>query len=306
MMNRRDDPPATDEEVVRQQRAYKRQRWWRRPTLMASLQIQNLFSRNSIVDATGPVVSLTSFGPRVATVHLTIESIARGTQRPSRLVLWLAQRDLDRGLPPALERLKRRGLTVAGCPDWGPHKKYFPEVCRSEDADLPLVTADDDHFYPAPWLAELWAASKARPEQIHCHRARRISLDASGALQPYRRWGPCTTTEASVLNFSVGGSGVLYPPLMRRVLAAEGDTFMQFCARADDIWLNVQALRHQVPVHQIHTRPWLFDELPWSRKTGLAKSNVKGGGNDEQIARTYTRDDLSRLARAVTPLLLKG
>ncbi|MCU1526298.1 MAG: hypothetical protein JWP75_61, partial [Frondihabitans sp.] len=56
---------------------------------MACLAVRNHMSRRAIVAPGGPVVSLTSYSRRVLFVHLAIESIARGTMRPSRLILWL-------------------------------------------------------------------------------------------------------------------------------------------------------------------------------------------------------------------------
>src|SRR5580698_9444674 len=49
----------------------------------------NRTSQSPVVASGGPVVSLTTFGPRLETVHLTIESIGAGALLPSRLILWI-------------------------------------------------------------------------------------------------------------------------------------------------------------------------------------------------------------------------
>lgn len=279
----------------------KRTRWIRVPLRLAALRWRNLRSQDTLLDAAGPVVSLTSYGERIARAHHAIESIGLGTLRPSRLVLWLAQDELDRGLPAPLRRLQRRGLVVAGCPDWGPHKKYYPEVVAGLPAGVPLVTADDDVLYPPGWLASLVAAWRDAPQAVACHRARRIGVDAEGRLLPYRQWPGCFSDAPSALNFSVGGSGVLYPPAMCDALRAGGTAFMDVCPRADDIWLNATAQRQGVPVRQVTAEPVLFDDLPGTRRGGLARENVRGGGNDRQIAATFSaaeRDALARRAAA--------
>ena len=85
-------------------------------------------SSTRIVGPDGPVVSLTSYGKRIDTVYVTIESIARGSLLPSELILWLDDEERSRSLPITLERLKERGLSVRICEDYGPHKKYYPYV----------------------------------------------------------------------------------------------------------------------------------------------------------------------------------
>lgn len=270
-------------------------KWLRIPGLLAGLAWRNRTARDSLIAPDGPVVSLTSYGRRIATAFYTIESIGRGTLKPSRLVLWLSHADIAQGIPASLRRLQKRGLTIQACHDWGPHKKYYPEIAnvRSEG---PLVTADDDVLYPVWWLEQLVASWKREPSMIHCYRARRIRCAPDGQLLPYRSWRGCRSTDPSHLNFSVGGSGVLYPPHMREALRERGTAFEVCCPHADDVWLNATALRSGTLVRQVMDTPMRFDDLPGARSGGLARVNVKGGGNDRQIASTYWPEDLARLS----------
>src|ERR1019366_9435926 len=128
-------------------REYSRGQMW---TLIYT--IRNRFSRRSALGTANVAVSLTSYGDRLETVHLTIESIARGRFRPKQLILWLAQDDYQGCLPPAVQRLRQRGLEVRSCEDVGPHTKYYPYVLSQTTYEYPLVTADDDLFYPSTWL----------------------------------------------------------------------------------------------------------------------------------------------------------
>ncbi len=267
---------------------------------MAQLALQNRRSTSSVLDPAGPVVSLTSFGPRIATVHLTLESIAAGSLRPSRLLLWLDDERALQNPPESLRRLSRRGLELAGCPDLGPHKKYFPYV---ESQDLfagPLVTADDDVLYPPFWLEGLARAERENPRFVHCYRAHVAELETGERVRfaPYARWAACETREPSHLHFSTGCSGVSFPAPVLRALKASGNAFLGCCPAADDIWLNLHALRTGFEVAQVTRVPYRFFGILLTQTSGLYRKNLFGGGNDAALAATFTQDDMRRLLSA--------
>jgi hypothetical protein len=265
-----------------------------RPLWMQALARRNADSQASVLDPAGPVLSLTSFGERLDQVHYMLESVAAGELRPSRLLLWVDEQRLAQGLPPTLQRLIARGLEVKGCIDVGPHTKYYPSVSQLQ-LDRPLVTADDDVLYPRRWLARLVAAARRAPQFIHAHRAHRFSFGPDGQPAPYAGWPPCRVTSPSHRHFVTGVAGVLYPPAMVQALREAGDGFLACCPRADDIWLNAVALRAGVQACQVTPfHPVLF-ELPGSRRGGLARHNVQGGGNDAQLLATYRPEELARL-----------
>src|SRR5574342_24675 len=93
---------------------------------LAGLAARNVVSRRSLVQNSGPVVSMTTHGARVETVYLTLESIGRGKTRPRRLVLWLDDPNRFSSLPDSLRRLEKRGLEIRLCENFGPHTKYYP------------------------------------------------------------------------------------------------------------------------------------------------------------------------------------
>ena len=279
---------------------------WQRRLKVAQLMARmhyyaSIESNAPVVAAGGPVVSLTSYGPRIKTVHLTIESIARGLERPARLILWLDDRDALANLPRPLRRLQQRGLEILPTDNFGPHKKYFPYV-RSEDTSVPLVTADDDVLYPEWWLAGLAAAYRANPGAVHCYRAHVAKVEPDGArFRPYADWSPCTSMSPSHLNFSTGCSGVLFPPAVLSALKEAGSGFMGRCDFADDIWLKLHALRSGCPVAQITDVPVRFLGLLRTQGVGLFKSNLFGGGNDRALAATFDTPDLRRLTQPAAP-----
>jgi hypothetical protein len=265
-----------------------------RPIWMRRLERRNAESRESLLSAAGPVVSLTTFEPRWPRVHYTIESIAAGHLKPSRLVLWVAPSVLALGTPEPLRRLVARGLEVRSCVDLGPHKKYFPAVMQGPAA-RGLVTADDDVLYPADWLDKLVAAAARRPGAIHAYRAHLMAFAPDGRFLRYADWPACRSTLPSPLHFTTGVGGVFFPPAMQDMLREAGDGFRAVCPRADDIWLNAVALRAGIPACQVSVFSPLLFEVPGTRTQGLAKHNREGGGNDLQLAATYTVEERARL-----------
>jgi hypothetical protein len=242
----------------------------------------------------GPVVSLTSYGERIDTVYLAIESIGQGSLLPSELILWLDEQERYRSLPITLERLKRRGLTVKLCKNYGPHKKYFPYVDSQEEFVGPLVTADDDILYPNGWLRTLTDAFERDANVVNGFRARVISLQGD-RIAPYAQWALCRSTTPSWRHLVNGASGAIYPPRLLAALKTAGSEFGRSCPKADDIWLHANALRAGFKVRQIRNRATHFPMIPGSQETALYFDNAETG-NDIQIARTYTKREVERLA----------
>ena len=147
---------------------------------LVMLATLNRFGKQPIAHPGGPVVSLTSYGKRIETVHLAIESIARGSSRPSRLLLWIDDESLFFRLPTPIKRLQKRGLDVKLCRSYGPHTKYYPYVESLANFPLPLVTADDDILYPRYWLKGLIKANQEHPDVVNCYGAHVIPVSESG------------------------------------------------------------------------------------------------------------------------------
>jgi hypothetical protein len=259
----------------------------RKAARIIALTARNRSSRRPVVAEGGPVVSMTSYGRRVATVHLPLESIASGDLLPSRLILWLDDADAVENPSPGLRRLIRRGLEVRLCEDDGPHKKYYPYVQSVSSHQLPLVTADDDWLFPSDWLATLMEHHSTDPSTNTTHRARNIVADAEG-LTRYDEWQLAGRRPSSRRNLATGGWGHVMTPAMLEALRNRHWEFRNVAPRADDIWL------HRVAV-ETGTEPKVVGaymsgeilHMPIGRGATLASSNVDDGGNDRQIAAAW-------------------
>jgi hypothetical protein len=277
----------------------------RQDVKLLNFNIKGLHRRNQettkpVIAPGGPIVSLTSFGERIQTVYLTIESIGVGSLLPSRLVLWIQDEESFRCRPDSLRRLEARGLEVRLSNKYGPHSKYFPYIMSEDTFGDPLATADDDMLYSVWWLYGLAAAHKRNPQLIHCYRAHFMRF-TEGRINPYLNWETRKSTEPSARCFATGSSGCIYPAEFLVKLKRAGDAFLQLCPRADDVWLHVNALRAGFKIRQIVHRPLDFPVIPGTQKIGLFNSNWGVSGNDEQIRRTYTSEDIKRLMSEGTP-----
>ncbi|ALU38956.1 hypothetical protein AS188_03455 [Kocuria flava] len=263
----------------------------------AAAALANRTATSSVLGEAPVVVSLASHGRRLRTVHLAVEAIAAGTVRPRRLVLWVPDAAVVADPPPPLARLVARGLELRRAdPDRGPHNKYWHHVVSCAHHELPLVTADDDVLYGPGWLEQLLAAHARHPQDVVAHRAHRIRLE-NGRVLPYAQWGPAVPGTVSRRTFATGLSGVLYPPRVLDALREAGPAFERCCPRADDVWLHVTALRLGVPVRPVADGATTYPAVPGTVWGGLWPRNVLGGGNDAQVAATYTPEDVAVLWR---------
>jgi hypothetical protein len=257
------------------------------------LLMKNHFSRRKIITENGPVVSMTSYGSRIESVWLTIESIAAGRSLPARIILWIDDASIFNNPPVHLRRLQARGLEIKLTDhNYGPHNKYYHYLEMCSDFREPLITADDDIIYPRHWLSGLVNAFASNAAAINCYRAKHVIVDM-GIFQPYETWPLCTSTRASYRFFATGVSGVIYPPLFLNQLKGAKNGFVYCCPKADDIWLHLNAIRNGWKIKQIFTTAAMFDIIPGTQhKNSLFRHNVLSGGNDIQIRDSYNSADI--------------
>ncbi len=229
------------------------------------------------------IVSLTSWPPRFATLHLTLRSLLDQSIRPDRLILWIAHQDMAQ-LPPAVRRLTADGLEIRACDDLKSYKKLIP--CLKAHPEAYIVTADDDVHYPSDWLAALVGAVDPAAQEVACLRAHLARFDRYGRALPYLDWSFETRrTYASgprTALFPTGVGGILYPPGSLPRATLDESAFMRICPHADDIWFFWMARRngytHRRAPDHLRLVCW-----PDSQAEALFILNRSGHGNDIQI-----------------------
>jgi len=244
------------------------------------------------------VVSMTTYGDRIKHVHYTIQTIANGSSKPQRIILWIGHADTHL-ITTDLRDLVTRGLEIRYTTDYGPHTKYYP-YCRaaaaSPDHELPLVIADDDVLYPTGWLGALIDSAASEPlPVIVAHRAHRIKVE-NGVVFPYKEWLWEGGTESpSFANFATGVSGVLYPlEFVKRVGQIGSAEFTECALLNDDLWLHSRSVLFEIPTKQVsHTAALYAEHHPDTQKR-LSDINA-GGNNDAIVTKIYTREVTSAI-----------
>ena len=285
-------PPDFARSAVR--RARKVSKRFRAYGGVLNLRTRNLLVRERVTGHADVVVSMTTYGERLKTADIALESIARGAVRPKRLILWLDDPQLLDRLTPGLRRLEERGLEIRLSRNFGPHTKYFPYVASTGSFTCPLVTADDDIIYPPHWLQTLVGANREHPDMVHGHWVSMIRVN-DGSITRYEEWPRRRDTLPAFNNFALGVSGVIYPPGILRELRTRGDRFLDVCPGADDIWLHWVALRAGFRTRQVGTTARHFPMIPGSQATALSHVNVDLNRNDHWIRALYSTSDISAL-----------
>ncbi len=237
------------------------------------------------------IVSLTSFPPRMKTIHKAIDSLLDQTVKTDEVILWLAEEQYPQryeDLPDTLKDYEKNGkLTIRWCDDLRPHKKYY--YAMKENPDALIVTADDDIIYDQHALEYLLVSYLEYPECVSALRAHIISMK-DGQFLPYSDWlkNPDILVNKPAMELLVtGGSGTLYPPHLLPEALFDKEAIMQTCLNADDLWLKAMELVNDVPVVLAHHDPEIKN-VEVSQKESLGSTNVHQNRNDEQLASIKT------------------
>ena len=239
-------------------------------------------------------VSLTSFGERIETVYLTVESLMQQSLKADRIVLCLARDEVKESqLPATLQLQRERGLEILFCDeDLGSYKKFYYTLQKYPD-DL-VITVDDDMIYPVDLVDQLYRAYREQPLVIPCLRSHLMTFsEESKVIKPYKQWvWDHNMFDPSLRVFPTGVGGVLYFPgcFDRRILDAKA--FKQLAPNADDAWLKCMSLLKGTACRQITNQcsyPERFIQIEGSQRVALKRSNKnKKSGNDSSIERVFS------------------
>ena len=203
------------------------------------------------------IISLTTYGNRINTVHITIDSLLTQELKPAKIILWLAKDEFPNGY---------------------------------SDSNKVIVTCDDDVFYPSDWLMELNKLHQEHPECICCTNAHTITLNELGNIQPYSSWIHLTDEQGPSLTLCpIGVGGVMYPPHTLDNRVFDKAFIIQNCINADDLWLKAMSLLERTKVVKTNKFWYTFLNIPQSSENALSIQNVLQNRNDEQLENILKR-----------------
>lgn len=245
------------------------------------------------------VVSLTSYGRRILSVHTTIESLMQQSQKANRIILWLDDSYKNEILPICLQNQVKRGLEIRFCNDIKSYKKLIPTLLLCPE-DI-IITCDDDVIYSFDFIENLFHSYAKNPSSktIYANRCHKIRLTNDSKLYPYTEWEHCTKDIiASTLIFPVGEGGILYPPKCFHKDVTNSELFMKLSPKGDDIWFKAMALLNGYNAQKVVTHK--ADGLDYYENTqfrdmGLAQVNVIKNQNDVQIQNVFDKYGLIKL-----------
>lgn len=283
------------EKLLRRHQAYKETTRLRRGNrvsrvyagIMASLTGYRIFLHYKLFRPALPealpedgdaVLSMTSFPPRMKHLWMVIDLLMRQKVKPSCINLCLYRDDFPDGkLPESLAPYLERGLRVIWADeDLKPHLKYhytFKE--EVEGRKRPVITVDDDLFYPADLTARLLRLHEEYPDAVCANITKRINGPA------YNGWKIETehhSPDAELL--ALGFGGVLYPcSFYQSECIFDLDAIRTVCPKADDLWLKrcEKVTDTGVATGEFMAVP---PEVPSSQGISLSSSNVAQGRND--------------------------
>ena len=246
------------------------------------------------------IVSLTTFGRRIHSVYLTLESLMEQSMKPNRIILWLDNSFKGKRLPKTLEILKSGGVEIAFCKDVRSYKKLLPALCKYPDDAI--ITVDDDILYDVNMIENLVQPYLENPNYIYCNRAHKMLLDHEGGLVSYNDWDfESKDTNAGLDIFPTGVGGVLYPPHSLDKEVFNEEVFMDICQYADDVWFKAMALKKGTKAKKVDTinaRGCEYYENVSVQDIGLFNINAgTQNRNDEQIKAVFSKYNLYHLLK---------
>lgn len=230
------------------------------------------------------IVSLTSYGRRLNSVHMTIRSIFNQAYKPDKVILYLDSDVSTKDLPETLTTLMKYGLDIRSKQEnIRSHKKYFYAV-QEFPASL-IVTVDDDLLYPPELIENLVKMHARFPKAVVASRVHEVRINDDGTLLPYRKWGwevDAIQDGPSFKYFATGCGGVLYPPESLASTMLDISLIQKLALQADDLWLKIAEVMAHTPVKMAEGYMWKRTyEEPSAELNALSNTNVTEDKNDQ-------------------------
>lgn len=239
------------------------------------------------------IVSLTTYGERVYTVHKTIESLMMQTLKANRIILWLDENEfsLD-SIPMVLKGLMKRGLEIRFCPNYKSYKKLIPTLQLF--ANSHIITVDDDIIYPLDMIENMYRTHCRYPDCVIFNYGAEIALDQNNSVRPYEKWRmEGDFSVPSLLYMGIGVGGVFYPCNSFNSDVLDIEAFEKLAPKADDLWFKVMTYRNGIKQVQtnfgkkiLNSNDFLdeFITVEDEQRERLGTENVINGQNDVQMA----------------------
>lgn len=250
-----------------------------------------IYSKKSVEKSAPLIISLTSYHKRFPTLFYTLESIfQQRTDLKYEVILVLSQEDIDifGGLPTHIEEYQSRGLNLIVVEE---NLKSYKKAYYTAELGKPIITIDDDVYYPSWWLQRLMLEVNKTPNTVLAYRGHYI-LRKNGDFLKYKEWLKTSDNnyiiEPKYSFLPTGTSGVYYPVGALNGLNRSKDIFLKLCPHADDFWFKYLTVSNGFKAKRIVRKNIHFKVI--SCGESLFEINVAGGENDKQFKKILAHD----------------
>lgn len=231
------------------------------------------------------IVSFTSYPKRISTIHHVLDSIIEQTIMPDRIVLYLSSSEFQRfDDMPSFEKYKKYGFEIHWVEEnIKSHKKWF-YAFREYPEDI-IITIDDDVLYNQTAIENLISHHYRFPKAVIAREIHLITCNNDGSIASYDNWYKKCEKYVGIPRMdlcAIGNGGILYPPHIFSNELFNIDFFGKNCQYADDMWLKIMEVYHNVPV--VLVKKAGDDALLMEHQDScLYVDYNSNGGNDRQL-----------------------
>ncbi len=234
----------------------------------------------------GLIISLTTYGSNIHSVHFVVRSLLNQSVQASKVVLWLDEDEFTpQNLPISIVTLISSKFEIRYCSNLRSFKKLMPSIVNFPDFDI--ITVDDDYIYPNDMVEILLREARDNTNTIISHRVHMITFETNGQIRSYNDWEfESTSDEASHKVFVTTGGGTFFPKGVLDDGFLDSEVYMKVCPTADDVWVNLYAMKKGVKRKKVKDlRPWCnrFFPINEDQMSPLSAINVGKNANDTQL-----------------------
>ncbi len=244
------------------------------------------------------IATLTTYGKRINTVDIAINSLLEQDKKADKILLWLAKDEFNfENIPKSLKKLHDdKQIEIKFCKDIKSYKKLIPTLDLYKDEII--ITFDDDMIYDKRLVQKLYEEHLRYPETIICGRGHKILFDSKRNILPYKDW----TFESDDFMesddiFPTGVCGILYPPNCFYKDIQNEELFMSLAPNADDIWFKAMTLLNNRKSKILNQNNKEFSKqnlIETTQENALFLQNKNQGLNDiylDKVFKFYSLDE---------------
>ncbi|MBF4280368.1 hypothetical protein EAY27_25125, partial [Vibrio anguillarum] len=224
------------------------------------------------------------FPKRINKVFYTIESLFNQSfDYNYSIVLYLSKDEFSSYLdiPHSIRKLVNRGLVVKFVSDnIRSYKKLH--YAYQEFKYIPIVTVDDDIFYPRNWLSKIYSSHIENEDDIIYMRGREITFNNNN-IDFYNYMPQAKGYSRSFLSIPTGVSGILYPPNSLHADFSNVDIFMSLSPTADDLWYKIMTLKNNKRCFLANGFSIHYPPVLGTQSISLRKINLSDGKSNNDI-----------------------